>query len=207
MIRNQFLLLACLFAIATACAPKKTPTHASTEPNPMSPVLSDMTQRMDELQKASNEFSAVAKQLPGRDSTRDRTLSADAFDRASSALVILGGPTPGGAFRQNLRIMDDTRQHLSNNPVDATYDPTIDTGLRALNNALIDVATHLFPNDAEVRKLLDAAAARVDDLDTVRGPLHALAASHVFRATADVIETMSQKLQGRATTTQPATQP
>ena len=207
MIRNQLILLACAFAV-TACAPKKTPTHASTEPNPMAPVLSDVNERVGELQKASTDFSGVVRKLPGSNSTEDRVQSADAFDRATTALEILGGPDPGGAFRQNLRIIDTTRQRLRNTPVDATYDPTVDMGLRALDNALIDVAARLFPADAQIRKLLDATAMRVDDLDSVRGPLHTLAAAHVFAAASDVVDAMSQKLAGRvaAAATQPSTQ-
>ena len=209
MNRNQLILLACVFATLTACAPKKAPTHASTEPNPAAPVLDDVNQRMDELQKAAAEFSKAARQLPGRDSTEDRIKSADAFDRATTALEILGGPTPGGAFRQNMRIIDSARQRLRNTPVDATYDPNIDTGSRAINNALIDVAERLFPADEQVRKLMDTTATRLNDLDSVRGPLHTLAAAHVFVATSDVIDAMAQKLAGRlaAATTQASTQP
>src|ERR1043165_6852789 len=106
MNRKQLILVVCLFA--AACAPRKTRKNASTEPNPMSPVFTAMHERGTELQEVSTRFSAGAKNLPGRNTTEDRTLSADAFDRAGAALAILGGPRPGGALRQNLRLMDNT---------------------------------------------------------------------------------------------------
>src|SRR5436190_1665496 len=104
-------LSACGFAVTVGCAHKKHPTR-TTQPNPPSEVMTDATARMSELRQRSQELTNVVQQLPGRDTADDRKLVADAFGKVSASLELLGGPSPGGAFRQELRIIENTRDFL-----------------------------------------------------------------------------------------------
>src|SRR6478672_11624833 len=98
-----------LLSLFAGCGPKKTPTHV-TPPAQHSEVAFD--QRMSELQRESASLASVTKQLPGRDPKQDRQLVADAFDRTSESLVLLGGPSPVGTYRQVLMIVDSVRHRL-----------------------------------------------------------------------------------------------
>src|SRR5204863_548685 len=97
--------------------------------NPQSPPMSDADTRVTELRQRSQELTQATQQLPGRGAADDRTKVADAFGKASSSLELLGGPNPGGAFRQSLRIIDNTRRFLESQHTAAiSDDPSIDTG-------------------------------------------------------------------------------
>lgn len=208
MNRNQIALISLLaMTLLGGCGPKKGPNRASTQPNPTSPTMDDVTQRMSELQKSASELAGVVQKLPGTNADNDRALTAEAFDHASASLTLLGGPQPGGALRQQLRIMDEMRQRLRGGQAGMSYDPAVDTGLRSLQNGLVYVRERLFPNDANIGKGIDAMRDRTGELDAVRGPLHTIASAHAFAAASDVITQMSNQLSGRNAATEPATQP
>jgi hypothetical protein len=161
-----------------------------------SPAMADGDTRSNELRKRSDELNEAVKQLPGRDAASDRQLVADAFAKASSSLELLGGPMPGGALRQELRIIDNTRVFLaSGSPV--SPDPSTDTGLRSLESALTNVRERSFPSDEKVKAELDALRQRIGDLDSVRGPIHSLVVAQVFQSASSVIDMMSTELESR----------
>jgi len=212
MNHNQIILAASIMSTAAlmGCQPHKPPLHrAVTQPNLNSPVMTDVNQRMPELKARAAVFTAAAKALPGDDSADDRKLTIGAFDSASAALALLGGPTPNGGFRQDLRIIDNVRQRISSSSPDMSIDPTTDTGLRAIYNALINLRERYFLADRQVQTQLDAVRDKVDALDSVRGPLHSVTAAECFVAESDLVNTMSAKLEGRAfaPTTAPAPTP
>lgn len=186
--------------LACGCRPKKQPTM-SPPPNPQSPAYGNVDQRMSELQQRGTELTQVAQQLPGRTSEDDRRLVVAAFDRAAAALELLGGPNPPGSFRQALRIVDNTRQQLSSGS--AASDAAIDSGLRAIHNALIDVRQRAFPDDADVQKLQDELRNRISELDRVRGPMHTVVVGHAFVATSNVINRMAGEFEERNAPAQP----
>ena len=173
-------------AIASGCRPKKQPTKQPPPPPP--PSYGNVDQRMSELQQRGTELSHVAQQLPGRTTEEDRRLVLAAFDRAAASLDLLAGPNPPGSYRQAQRIVDSTRQQLSSG---VTSDATIDSGLRAIQNALVDVRQRAYPDDAQVQKLVDDLRARIYDLDRVRGPMHSVVVGHAFTATSNVINQMA----------------
>jgi hypothetical protein len=195
MNNNNFIVVVVLLAVtATACRQKRQPTRVE-EPNPQSPDLGNVDERVSDLQRYAVELTALSKNLPGRDKSEDRRLLADSFDRATSALTLLMGPEPHGAFRQQLRIIDNVRRDVrSGNASDAT----VDSGMRSIYNALVGIRDRLFATDDRVRGQLDTLRDRVDDLDSVRGPLHSVAVASAYQASAAVIETMSAGLEGRA---------
>jgi hypothetical protein len=173
-------------AIACGCRPKKQPTKQPPPPPP--PPYGNVDQRMSELQQRGTELSHVAQQLPGRTTDEDRRLVLAAFDRAAASLELLAGPNPPGSYRQAQRIVDSTRLQLSSG---VTADAKIVSGLRAIQNALIDVRQRAYPDDAQVQKLVDDLRARIYDLDRVRGPMHSVVVGHAFTATSNVINQMA----------------
>jgi len=198
MHRKQLVALIVAASLSlVGCGPKKQPTKTA-KPNPPSDAMTNVDTRMSELQQRAAELDAVARQLPGRDLKSDRDLVVQAFDRSSAALVLLGGPSPGGAFRQQLRIIDTVRQEIKTLSPSIADDPTIDSGLRALYNALTSVRERLFPDDPRVRQMLDVVHERVVDLDAVRGPMHSLVVAQVFSAVATTIQMMAGELSGRS---------
>src|SRR6266511_1306505 len=110
MIRHQIILVLLSVALL-GCRPKSRATRIP-EPNPQATNMTDVGERITELQKLSVELSALAKNLPGRDPTEDRQLLGNSFDRASSALALLMGPQPHGGFRQQLRIIENVRRDV-----------------------------------------------------------------------------------------------
>src|SRR5437870_3859470 len=189
--------LLAMIAIASfivGCGPKKHPTQMPAQTTP-APISQD--QRTTELQRRSADLKSIAGQLPGRDAQQDRALVADAFDRAQSALELLGGPAPTGSFRQQLRIIDSARERLRRGSADIPADPTIDSGLRSLYNALRSVRERLFEHDDNVKKQLEEVRDQLDDLDVVRGPMHSIVVAKVLTATSNLLGTMAGQLQGR----------
>ena len=135
-------LAACGLALA-GCGPKKQPTRTTTQPNPPAQVMTDTNTRMGELRQRSQELTAAVQQLPGRAAADDRKLVADAFGKAASSLELLGGPQPGGAFRQQLRIVENTRSFLESPSATVAPDPSIDTGLRSVSYTHLTLPTIL----------------------------------------------------------------
>jgi hypothetical protein len=208
--RATLTVLAAL-AVVVGCAQKKAPTRTDGRGGigVDSPAMRETEARMSELRRRAQELGEVAQRMPGRDPAEDRRLTAEAFDKSAASLELLGGPAPGGAFRQQLRIIDNTRSFLRGVSQDVSVDPAVDSGLRSLHGGLSSVRERLFPTDEKVRAQLDALSARLGELDAVRGPLHSLVVAQSFEAASKVVDTMAQELEGRADATAaayPATQ-
>ena len=189
------LVAACVMAVG--CTPKKQPTRTA-QPNPQSNSMADAEARMSELRKRSEELKSVTQQLPAEPAEANRKLVADAFGKASSALELLGGPTPGGAFRQQLRIIENTRTFLQTGSADVSVAPSTDSGLRSLESALTSVRERLFQNDDKVRTQIEQLRVKLVDLDNARGGLHSVAVAEAFKSAASVVDTMSAELDSRA---------
>jgi hypothetical protein len=192
------IIAACGLAfLLSACAPKKKPTR-TTQPNPQSSVMTDADVRMAELRKRAEELNKVTQKLPAEPDDVNRKLVADAFGKASSALELLGGPTPGGAFRQQLRIIENTRTFLATGSGDVSVAPCTDSGLRSLENALTAVRERLFQNDDKVRNQIEALRGKLVELDNARGPIHSVVVAQAFQSAASVVDTMATELDSRA---------
>jgi hypothetical protein len=195
MDRIQFIIiaaLACGLALP-GCRPRSQP-QPPAEPTPHAAEMSTVSNRVDELHKLSEELNRLAGELPGREKSDDRRMLAETLDRTQSALALLMGPEPHGAFRQQLRILDNVRRDVRSG---SASDATIDSGLRSVYNALVGIRQRLFATDDRVRGQLDTLRQRVDDLDSVRGPLHSVNVASVMQSAAEVIATMTAALEGR----------
>ena len=199
MIRHRtFVLLvsAAAAAVVVGCQSKKQPTQTQQSIQPA--VMTDTSERMSELQKKSGQLSSIVKQLPGRDAKEDRRLVADAFDATHDSLTMMAGPEPGGAMRQQLRIIENIRQFLRTGDQKLSYDPAVDAGLRATHSALEGVRERLFPNDQKVTTLVNEFGTRLSELDQVRGPMHSVVVAEVFQSASTAIDAMGSILNTRS---------
>ena len=192
------LLAACgLAVLVVGCTPKKKPTR-NAQPNPQSDSMTDADARMTELRKRAVELTNVTQRLPAEPDDVNRKLVADAFGKSAGALELLGGPTPGGSFRQQLRIIENTRMFLASGNSDVSIAPSTDSGLRSLENALTAVRERLFQNDEKVRAQIEQLRSKVSDLDSARGAIHSVAVAEAFKSAANVVDTMATELDSRA---------
>ncbi|MEA2734757.1 MAG: hypothetical protein QOE14_1208, partial [Humisphaera sp.] len=200
MIRTRTVLVlfsaVSMAVIVSGCRPKSGPTKAGKPLD--SPVMTDTDKRMSELQRRSHDLAGVVKELPGRDAREDRELVAKAFDATHDALTMMGGPAPGGALRQQLRIIENIRQFLRSADEKLSYDPAVDAGLRATHSALEGVRERLFPADQNVQAQVHALGERLSELDQVRGPMHSVVVAQVFQSASNAIDTMGGILNARS---------
>ncbi len=162
--------------------------------------------RGNELKLAVQAFSDSRARLVGHADDEGRRAFADSFHRLASVLKLLEGEQPGGAFQQQLRIIERAAAQIGGRSA-AAVEPTIDSAVRAAANALSHIKAEQFSDDQEVQKRFDALRPRVDELDSVRGPLHGLVAAQAFDAIGQVVERMSEIVDSRMPEQQPATAP
>lgn len=166
------------------------------------------------LSQRVERFAREVAKLPGRDQQEYRRMMADRFGDLAEILPMLEGPEPGGAFRQQVRIIENTRATLQSAPEELALEPTVGLGLRAAENALSGVQARTFYANQEVADALEPLRSRIADLDAARGPLNQLVAAQSMREIANVLTRMSLVVHGRADAEQqrqqdssPATQP
>ena len=179
-------------------------------PNPPPRVASDPAVRVQTLDRLADTFARTSNQLPGGDSAEHRRLMSEVFAQLQEILPILEGPGPGAEFRQQLQVVRDAQAELASGPQELSPEPTIDTGLRAARDTLSSIAQNGFYDQASLTPLFDQLAAKINELDTVRGPLHQVVAGDAVALTSRIVSsmaaTMSQRL-AEPSTSGPATEP
>ncbi|MGH7213765.1 MAG: hypothetical protein ACREIT_03255 [Tepidisphaeraceae bacterium] len=192
-------VLTTLLALALAgCAPKGSPTMAEQPAeNPEAQVASGQQERADALDQKVGEFSAVARGMDIGTDAAHRASMRRVFAGLAEILPLIEGPRPPGAFRQRVRVIEGAAQQIQTGSLELSAQPTIDSGLRALYNALADTHARQFSDQEPISQALDALRARVDGLDRVRGPLHRQAVAQVVDQVAVVVRGMSSALADR----------
>ena len=200
-----------LAAVITCVGCVKTRTTIApppAQPNPPPIVAADPTVRVQTLGRLADAFGRTSNALPGDSATQHRQLMAGAFAQLVEILPILQGPNPGAEFRQQLQVVRDAQSELATGPSDLPADPTIDTGLRASRDALSAIAQTGFYDQAGLAPLFDRLAAKINELDTVRGPLHQVVTGDAVALTSRIVTGMADTLTHRlAEQTPPTTTP
>jgi hypothetical protein len=210
----------CLILIATlivgpllaGCVKQGTtmPLPPVVQQNPPPKVLSDATLRIRTLARLSDTYARLCNQLPGRTVGEHRQLMADGFAQLNEILPMLQGPTTDAEFRQQMRSIADDRTELSTGSADLSPEPTIDAGLRALRDLLREIARTSYFDQGDLTQALDRFSNKVDELDTVRGPLHQLVVGEAMGTSSQIVAKMSDILSQRLAeqnATQPGTRP
>jgi hypothetical protein len=177
---------------AAGCASSRTPTtNPSPQPNPQSRVSADVSQRVKQLRDVTDQLQQQAQSLPVDTEDDQRAGMHGVFDLLARGLPLLMGPDADGQFRLQQRIVADARDRLAAPGTSLATAPTIDSGLRAAYNALVRISQESFYTSPSITKSITELHHRVDDLDTVRGPLHRSAVARAVQQTAAVMDQMT----------------
>ena len=115
--------------------PSLEPTVQSNDNAP--PAEVEPGPRAREVRAELPSFQSAIAPLPMRNDEQNRKQVAQAFEAAGRLLSTLEGSQPTGAFRQQLRIIDTTRQRLASASQSLAIEPTINAGLRSPTSNLI----------------------------------------------------------------------
>lgn len=211
MIRSSCLMPIALLALAGCIKHATTmPPLQAVQPNPPPMVVSDATLRIRTLARLSDSYIRLCNQLPGRTVAEHRELMADGFSQLNEILPLLQGPTSDAEFKQQMRMIADARTELATGSPDLSPEPTIDTGLRALRDLLRGIARTGYFDQNDLTMALDRCSNKIDELDTVRGPLHQLVVGEAMGMSSQIVQKMSAILSQRIVeqnATQPGTRP
>jgi len=175
------------------------------QPNPPPMVAADPTVRVQTLGRLADAYGRTSNALPGDNASQHRQLMASVFAQLEEILPILQGPNPGAEFRQQLQVVRDAQSELATGPRDLSAEPTIDTGLRAARDALSAIAQTGFYDQGSLTPLFDRLAAKINELDTVRGPLHQVVTGEAVALTSQIISGMADTLTHRLAEQTPPT--
>ena len=200
MTSSRFPIALILTVAASVAGCTKTQTTIAPpppRPNPVPQVASDPVIRMQTLGRLADTYARTSNQLPGNSTAQHRQLMAQIFAQLEEILPILEGPNPGAEFRQQLQVVRDAQAELATGPQDLSPEPTIDTGLRAGRDALSSLAQGGFYDQTTLTPLFDQLTAKINQLDTVRGPLHQVVAGDAVAVSSQIITKMADTLTHR----------
>ncbi len=192
---------------AAGCGPKKTSTLEPAVVTKGTGVAAQTPEnRIEALSRAVEQFTASRNGLRGHADAQSRRELAGSLSKLNDVLTNLAGPQAGGAFRQQMRIIDRARTTLTSDG-DTAPEPTVNAAIRAAQNALSEIASDTFADDGQVKTLMDTLRSRVDTLDTVRGPIHGFETAKALDEIGAIAQRMSDVLRQRLPQEQPATAP
>jgi hypothetical protein len=199
-------LLALAILVGAGCVKTQSTIAAHPpRPNPAPQVAADPTVRVQTLGRLADTYARTSNELPGDNAAQHRQLMASIFAQLEEILPILEGPNPGAEFRQQLQIVRDAQAELASGPRDLSSEPTIDTGLRAGRDALLGIAQRGFYDQASLTPLFNRLAVKINELDTVRGPLHQVVTGDAVAVTSQIISGMADTLTHRLAEQTPPT--
>jgi hypothetical protein len=205
---NTYVKLTVIAVVMTGCAKKNTATMDPKVPaNPQPQMNDSVPQRVTDLRRLSAQFNELAQRLPGRDENEHRAVMGDVFARLAEILPMLQGPDPSGAFRVQLRTIEDARQRLSAASSNLAMEPTIDSGLRAASSALSTITRETFYAGDNVSDEIDRLNAKLPELDSVHGQFHRLVVKDVVHHLAGIMGHMSEIYSYRLQQQNPAMSP
>jgi hypothetical protein len=192
-------LTAVLAGVGVGCAPKTQATIAPPPPRPNPPpqVATDPAARVQTLDRLADQYARTSNDLPGDNAGEHRKLMSQVFSQLEEILPILEGPNPGAEFRQQLQVVRDAQAELATGPQDLSPEPTIDTGLRAARDVLSSTAQSGFYDQSNLTPLFDQLTAKINQLDTVRGPLHQVVAGEAVGLSSQIITKMADTMTHR----------
>ena len=183
------------------------PAASTAEPTPPPSIARDLDQRTRELREQVQILQTNAHQLPGRDDSSHRQIMQQVFADLTQTLPRVVGPDATGGFRQQLRILSSAQTQLASGSSDLAAEPTIDTGLRAAQNALASAQSRLFYESQPIAQTLEQLRGRISELDSVRGPMHRLVVTQSVDLITRTISQMADVMEARATGEEPAAAP
>jgi hypothetical protein len=205
-------MLTLIFLTGAGCVKtQSTIAPPPAQPNPPPQMAADPSIRVQTLGRLADNYGRTSNELPGYSPAEHRKIMASIFAQLQEILPLLQGPNPGAEFRQQLQVVRDAQAELATGPSDLSAEPTIDTGLRAARDALAGIAQTGFYDQANLTPVFAKLASKINELDTVRGPLHQVIVGDSVGLTSQIIsgmaDTLTQRIADQSATTQPTTAP
>ena len=197
-IRTWIVIGVGLLILASSGCAKRNPTR--TEGGGNADLQRTASERVSDTQRNIRALNETVAKMPGSNETEDRKLTAQALGQTAAAISAIEGERPSGAFRQQLRIIENARGQLTRMSESVPSEPVTDSALRAAYNALVSMRDGRFAGSAPVAKAVSDVGQQIQQLDSVRGPLHSLVVSQSFQSIASALDTMSGVLEGRLPT-------
>jgi hypothetical protein len=199
---RRVLILSAAGLFAVGCANKNNSSaeqkaKESERSSQQAQTAGDATGRVREIISKVGALQQTTEQLPGSTEADYRSLMQASFGQLLQVFPLLEGEYQSGEFRQGMRILDSTRQQLASGSKDLAVEPTIGQGMRALVRLLVDVNNVVFNNDELLTRKLDELHQRVDELDSVHGPLNRVVSARAVRDATAVLQQMSTSLAER----------
>jgi len=202
------LIVVCCVA---GCVKQKTTLGPPPPPNPQPKIVSDVNVRVKTVERLAKGYAELAKKLPGPSPAEHRKLMAEVFARLEEIVPMLKGPSSDAEFRQEMQVIGDAQAELATGAGDLSPEPTIDTGLRATRDVLTSIARTDYYDLTELTANMDQLTAKVENLDTARGPVHQVYVGEAVVLSGQIINTMAgalgQRLSQQKSTTAPASRP
>jgi hypothetical protein len=182
------------------------------EPNPPPTIQISTTQRVQDAASRLDDFDRHAQRLPGLAEADHRVVMETVFGDLIGILPVLQGPDEDAAFRQQLRLIDSTRDQLAGLASDLPSEPLIATGLRAASNALQDMFTQQFSDQTDMSNSFDTLGDKLDALDTAHDAAKRQIVTEAVHLISAIMRQMdavlSQRIElAREAASQPSTQP
>ena len=206
LLSSVFVALALLSPSGCAKQHPTLPPPPAAQPNPPPRMAADVGTRVQTLDRLADSFARLSNQLPGGSVDEHRALMSQVFAQLQEILPMLDGPSPGAEFRQQMQVISDAQAELATGPKDLSPEPTIDTGLRAARDVLANIAHSAFYESGDLTPRFDQLSAKLNELDTVRGPLHQVEVGEAVATISQIITKMSHILGQRLSEQNPATQ-
>jgi hypothetical protein len=163
------------------------------------------------LSRLADTYGRTSNELPGDNPAEHRRIMAEIFAQLQEILPILEGPNPGAEFRQQLQVVRDAQAELASGPQDLSPEPMIDTGLRAGRDALSSIAQASYYDQTSLTPLFGKFSEKINELDTVRGPLHQVVTGEAVALSSQIVssmaDTLSRRLADQTPTSAPTTAP
>lgn len=184
--------------------------------NPLPQDQATAARRVQGTAQHLSAYDATARHLPAPTDFLQRAIMEDLFQDLSAMLPLLEGPDADAIFRQQLHVVQMTREQLISPPSGQSPDRIVSMGLRAAYEAFEDMGTTLFSDLEDLPDALNLLSGKLDDLDDAvdsgQGASIRQLEGDSVRLIGDIIGMMntalSQRLQtGSQAPTQSATQP
>jgi hypothetical protein len=188
---------------------QSAPIVVPVEPNPPPTIETRTTQRVKDVGAKVDQFNRYVQQLPGASEPIHRVMMEQAFGDLVGILPVLEGPDADAIFRQQIRLIDSTRDQLTALPTNLSSEPLIGTGLRAAYNALQDMVTQQFSDQTDMPGQLDTLSDKLDALDTAHDSANRQLVADAARLIGGIMRQMDNALMQRLeqAASQPSTEP
>jgi hypothetical protein len=210
-------ILSLVLLASGGCWTDTASTEITAPQEQLNSVPQDQRTPEQRVQLASEHLATymkTAQRLPASTEFIQRAMMQDIFQELTTILPLIAGPDADATVRQQLHIVQSTRQQLASLPSDQSSELIVESGLRAAYDAFEDMGTTLFADQTDLPDALNALSAKLDQLDAGPGPDHRQIVADASRMIGAIMGRMTAVLRQRlqpatlpAATTMPASQP